>query len=76
MTRLRDNDTVRLRRECRGLHPKTDLEVTLPVGSVGTVIESMSPATVIVEFLSADGDVRAWASIDVEHLERTGPPWD
>lgn len=71
MSRLRNNDTVRLLRDCLGIHPVTDADVPLPGGAVGTVIESRDPTTVIVEFLTADGDVKAWASVAARSLMRT-----
>ncbi len=48
----------------------TDVDVPLPGGAVGTVIESRDHTTVIVEFLTADGDVKAWASVAARSLTR------
>lgn len=61
---LKFNDHVRLLTAYRGIHPRTDHEVLLPGGAVGTVIEARNPETVIVEFLATDGDIFAWASIN------------
>lgn len=61
---LKFNDHVRLLTAYRGIHPRTDHEVLLPGGAVGTVIEARNPETVIVEFLATDGDILAWASVN------------
>lgn len=67
---LKLNDRVRLLTNCRGIHPRTDAEVLLPGGALGTVIEARNPETVIVEFLATDGDVLAWSSISADRLLR------
>lgn len=67
---LKLNDCVRLLTDYRGIHPRTDLEVRLFGGAVGTVIEARNPETVIVEFLAIDGDVQAWASVSAAKLRQ------
>lgn len=68
---LKLNDRVRLLTDYRGIHPRTDAEVLLPGGAVGTVIEARRPDTVIVEFLAMDGDVLAWSSVAAARLTKT-----
>lgn len=67
---LKLNDRVRLLTNYRGIHPRTDLEVLLPGGVAGTVIEARNSEIVIVEFLATDGDVLAWSSVPAARLTK------